>query len=168
MDTDALSALLWSLTTPNKIACEIALATGWRIEDVLCLTVEQVERARQLNRHPITIIEKKTGKKSTRYFSSKMLAKMEIIKGRYYIFEGANDWRKHRTRQAVYLDLKRAAKRLNIKNINLSPHTLRKNYAVYLRKQGKSIEEIKKTLNHDSITTTLLYALADELTERKI
>ena len=165
LETDALSALLWSLTPENKVVCEVALATGWRIDDVLELKFEQVQRARQTKRHGITIVERKTGKKSTRYFSKQMLAKMEIVHGRYWVFEGARDWRKHRTRQAVFLDLKRAAKRFNVK-INLSPHSLRKNYAVYLKRQGKSMVEIQKALNYDSMVTTLLYALADELTER--
>lgn len=165
LETDALSALLWSLTPDNKVVCEVALATGWRIDDVLELKYEQVQRARQMKRHGITITERKTGKKSTRYFSKQMLAKMEIVHGRYWVFEGARDWRKHRTRQAVFLDLKRAAKRFNVR-LNLSPHSLRKNYAVYLRRQGKSLPEIQKQLNHDSLTTTLLYALADELTEK--
>lgn len=165
METDALAALLWSLTPENKVVCEVALATGWRIEDVLELTWEQVQRARQKNRHPITITEKKTGKRCTRFFSAKLLTKLEIVHGRHWVFEGARDWRKHRTRQAVFLDLKRAAKRFNVR-LNLSPHSLRKNYAVYLRRQGKSLQEIQKQLNHDSLTTTLLYALADELTQR--
>lgn len=85
--------------------------------------------------------------------------------GRIYVFEGRDDYRKHRTRQAVFADLKRVAKRFNIK-INLSPHSLRKNYAVYLKNSGRTLEEIGAAMNHDNITTTIIYALSDELTEK--
>ena len=81
------------------------------------------------------------------------------------MFEGRDDYRKHRTRQAVFIDLKKCAKRFNIK-INLAPHSLRKNFAVYLRKQGKSLEEIQKALNHTDLVTTMLYAFSDELQQK--
>lgn len=165
MKTDALAAILWSLTPENKVACEICLATGWRIDDVLSLTREQLERAQKSKRHGITIKEQKTGKKSTRYFSGQLLDDMAKICGRIYVFQGQHDYRKHRTRQAVYMDLKRAKRKFNIKT-NLAPHSLRKNYAVYLRQQGKSIEEIQKIFNHENAAVTMLYALADELTQR--
>lgn len=61
--------------------------------------------------------------------------------------------------------MKKAAKRFNIK-INLAPHSLRKNYAVYLKREGKTIEEIQKAMNHDNLLTTLIYAMSDELTEK--
>jgi site-specific recombinase XerD len=85
--------------------------------------------------------------------------------GSKYVFEGRDDYRKHRTRQAVYYDLKKAAKRFNLK-IDLSPHSLRKNYAVYLKQKGYSVEAIQKELNHTSNSTTLIYAMSDELTKK--
>ena len=65
----------------------------------------------------------------------------------------------------MFIDLKKTAKRFKIK-INLSPHSLRKNYAVFLKEKGYSLAEIQKALNHDNILTTMLYALSDELTEK--
>jgi site-specific recombinase XerD len=65
----------------------------------------------------------------------------------------------------VYNDLKRAAKRFNLK-IELSPHSLRKNYAVHLKRQGMGLAEIQKELNHTSIITTMIYALSDELAQK--
>lgn len=147
----------------NRLACEVALETGWRIDDVLLLKTIDITKALKMKRPALTIIEKKTGKRSRKYINRSLLERLMEISGRVYIFEGRDDYRKHRTRQAVYLDIKRVAKKFNIK-VNFSPHTLRKNYAVYLKRQGKSLAEIQQAMNHDNQLTTMLYALSDELT----
>lgn len=160
INTDTVQHILWALTPQNKLACELALATGWRIDDVLRLRTEAL-----LNGRKITLIEKKTGKKSTRTISAKLYKRLVDESGKLYVFEGRNDYRKHRTRQAVYQDLKRAAQRFNIK-LNLSPHSLRKNYAVYLREQGLSVAEIQRELNHRDIAVTMIYCFSDELVKK--
>lgn len=54
--------------------------------------------------------------------------------------------------------------KFNVK-LNLSPHSLRKNYAVYMyNKYG--LERTKRELNHDNELTTLLYALSDEISAK--
>jgi site-specific recombinase XerD len=128
---------------------------------VLTLKTEQLLGGR----NDLTITEQKTGKTSTKEITEDLAQRLLEQAGRLFVFEGRDDWRKHRTRQAVYLDLKKAAHRFNIK-INLAPHSLRKNYAVYLRKQGKSLAEIQNEMNHRDLATTMLYALADELTTK--
>ena len=163
--TDSIGALLWALQPANSLVCKVALETGWRIDDILQLKTEQIKHCKNKKRHTLTIIESKTNKKSTRVLPLVLLNQLDEQAGRIYVFEGRDDYRKHRTRQAVFLDLKRVAKRFKIKE-NLSPHSLRKNYAVYLRQQGKTLEEIQQALNHDRILTTMIYALADELTEK--
>jgi site-specific recombinase XerD len=132
------------------------------VDDVLELRTEQIKKALAGKRHALSIKEKKTGKTSRRTLGVQLLSDLLEQAGYIYVFEGRDDYRKHRTRQAVFYDLKKAAKRFNIR-INLSPHSLRKNYAVYLKKQGKDVEEIRKALNHDNIVTTLLYMMSDEL-----
>lgn len=162
INNDTISHILWALSYPNKLICEIALETGWRIDDVLELKTEQVENALKKKRCSLSIIEQKTSKKSTKYISRGLLERVYKQAGCIYCFQGRDDYRKHRTRQAVYLDLKKAAKHFKIK-INLSPHSLRKNYAVYLKDKGHSLAEIQKALNHDNMLTTMLYAMSDEL-----
>lgn len=156
---------MWSLQPANRLVLEIELATGWRVDDILELKTEQVENALKKKRPCISIIEKKTKKTSKKYFTRQQCERMLEQAGKIYVFQSRDDYRRHRSRQAVYMDLKRAAKRFNLK-LNLAPHSLRKNYAVYLKLQGKSLEEIQRALNHDSITTTLLYAMSDELTQK--
>jgi site-specific recombinase XerD len=113
----------------------------------------------------MTIIEKKTKKKNSKTIPLELLRRLAEQCGIVYCFEGRDDYRKHRTRQAVFIDLKKSAKRFKI-NINLSPHSLRKNYAVYLKQQGKTIEQIQKELNHDNLITTLIYVMSDELNSK--
>ncbi len=162
INNDTISHILWSLTPPNKLVCELALATGWRIDDCLAITTCQLKRASESKRHLIKISEKKSGKVSRRYISTDLCNRMLAQAGRIYVFEGRDDYRKHRSRQAVYLDLKKSAKCFNIK-LNLSPHSLRKNYAVDLYHDCGNIEKVREALNHDNIIVTMIYALADEL-----
>ena len=156
--------ILWSLSPANKLACEIALQTGWRIDDVLELRTDDIRSAIDKN-GSISITEKKTGKKSTKRIKKELLRAVLTQSGRLWAFEGRDDYRKHRSRQAVYADLKRSARHFKIK-INLSPHSLRKNYAVSLMKEKGSITDVQKALNHDNLTTTIIYAMADELSQR--
>lgn len=165
ISTDTLSHLLWALQPANKLIIEVCLNTGWRIDDVLNLKTQDIIKALSLSRPTLYIVEKKTGKTSRKYIPKSLLEKLFDQSGRIYVFEGRDDYRKHRTRQAVFLDIKRVSKKFNIK-INLAPHSFRKNYAVYLKQQGKSLNEIQKALNHDNIAVTMLYAMADELQEK--
>lgn len=161
VDNDTIGHLLWAMTNTNRLVCEVALQTGWRIDDVLAIRSEQVESAAHQKRPTITITEKKTGKRSTRALPKELVTDLLNQSGRLYCFEGRDDWRKPRTRQAVYLDIRRVAKRFGIKS-RLTPHSLRKNFAVADRK-AHGLEHTRKSLNHDSELVTMLYAFADEL-----
>lgn len=161
---DFLKVFLFALTRADRLICEISLQTGWRIDDVLELKTEQIQHALQLKKPYLQIIEKKTQKKSKKYLPRNLLDECLTQAGEFYLFAGRDDYRKHRTRQAVYLDIKRAAKKFNIK-YNISPHSMRKNYSVYIyNKYG--LERTKNELNHDNELVTLLYALSDEISEK--
>lgn len=164
ISSDFLSVFLWALTRADRLICEISLQTGWRIDDVLELTVTQAENALKLKRPNIQITEKKTGKKSRKQLPRQLLIECLAQAGELYLFQGRDDYRKHRTRQAVYLDIKRTAKKFNIK-LNLSPHSMRKNYAVYIY-HNYGLERTKRELNHDNDLVTLLYALSDEISAK--
>lgn len=50
----------------------------------------------------------------------------------------------------------------------VSPHSARKVYAVnYYHSHGDDIEATRRALNHDRESTTLIYALADLISERE-
>lgn len=145
----------------NRLAVELADATGLRIGDVLALRTEQLLRAPR-----VTIREEKTGKTRRVYFPARLRARALNQAGSIYVFEGRNDPRTHRTRQAVNKDMARAAavfKRSGIApKASISPHSARKRAAVRAYHRG-GVDAAKALLNHSDsdIAVTLLYALSD-------
>ena len=141
---------------PNALILRVSLETGLRLGDCCALTTEQVKRQR------FTVKEQKTGKSKRVYLSKPLQTAILSQAGRVYCFPHRTDENRHRTRQAVYADLKRAAKAFRIPQ-NVAPHSMRKLYAKTLFDQTGDIELVQKALNHDRVTTTLIYALCDQL-----
>lgn len=150
--------VLAALTFPNRLVMRTALTTGLRVGDVLALTPDR------LKPH-FWVTEQKTGKKRQVGLPEPLLSDLKKYTGKHWVFPG-RDPRKHRTRQAVWKDVKRAAKAFRIPQ-NIGPHSARKVYAVDLMKKYGDIAKVKRALNHGSETVTLIYALADQQLEAK-
>lgn len=148
---------------------EVILATGLRVSDALSITREQAERGR------FTLRESKTGKTRRIYLPRGLQLRILQQAGRVWAFEGRTDWRRHRTRAAVYKDVKRAAQmfartgRLE-RGRQVSPHSGRKVYAVAEYRRTGSLQHTGRALNHDPahLATTMLYALSDRLTPQEL
>lgn len=150
--------ILAVLMPENRLACEVSLATGLRIGDVLRLRTIQLK-----NR--FSVIEEKTGKRKSIYLNDSLLNRLLSIAGKIYVFEGRTDCRKHRTRQAVYKDIRRVRDLMRLK-VNLSPHTMRKTYAVEMYHKYKTSKKVMELLNHSSEAVTMLYLLSEAQTEK--
>jgi integrase len=87
------------------------------------------------------------------------------ISGKIFVFEHRLDPLRPRTRQAVYKDIKRAAAAFRVP-INVAPHSARKIYAVAEYKKDMNVKRVQELLNHSSEAVTMIYILADALTER--
>lgn len=114
------------------------------------------------------VTEQKTGKKRQVGLPEPLLSDLKKEAGRVWVFPG-RDPRKHHTRQAVWKDMKRAAKAFRLP-LNVGPHSARKVYAVELMRKYGDLDRVRRALNHNSETITLLYAMADrqrELRARK-
>lgn len=159
LEVNEFEHILAALTVENRLACEVSACTGLRISDVLNL------RTRDL-KDRFTVRELKTGKTRLVRLPRPLLDRLIAISGKIYVFEGRTDYRKHRTRQAVYKDLSRASRLFRLPQ-HISPHSARKIYAVREYKRTGSIERVKKLLNHEDEAVTMLYAMADQLTERR-
>lgn len=144
--------MLAALTPENRLAMRTALATGLRIGDVLQLKPEK------LKPH-FWVTEEKTGKKRQVGLPEPLLSDLKKNAGKYWVFPG-RDPRKHRTRQAVWKDVKRAAKAFRLPQ-NVGPHSARKVYAVDLMHKYGDIDRVRRALNHGSETITMIYAMAD-------
>lgn len=168
MRTDYLSPQLYNrlyscMTFENVLALRVSLETGLRIDDVLSL------RASQIVRRTICGTAEKTGKPYRKTISAdlaKRLAALTPNKGGY-IFPHRLNPMKHRTRQAVWGNMKKAAALMGVK-LNAAPHSARKTYAVEMFKD-KGLERTQKELQHDRISTTMIYAFSNMLcgTEHK-
>ena len=135
-----------------------ALATGLRISDVLNL------KTAQLKPH-FWVTEMKTGKRRQVGLPEPLLSDIKNQAGEEWAFPGRNG-KKPRTRQAVWKDVKRAAKSFRLPQ-NVGPHSARKVYAVDLLEKYGDIERVRKALNHSRESVTLIYAMADKQLEAK-
>ena len=141
-------------TDENRLVMRVALHTGLRVGDILALRTEQI-------RPNFWITEQKTGKRRQVGLPAPLLNDMRAQAGPVWVFEGA-DPRNHRTRQAVWKDVKRAAKACRITQ-NVGPHSARKIYAVGLLDKYGDIDRVRRALNHGSVEVTMIYAMADKL-----
>lgn len=140
---------------PNALALRVSLETGLRIDDVLSL------RSTALRKCKIFGIAKKTGKSFKKTISRDLARRLGELMGKYYIFPGRLDPQKHRTRQAVWKDVKKACAILEIDG-NIAPHSARKTYAVE-KFRDSGLGTVKRELQHKDVSTTMLYAFADYL-----
>lgn len=146
------------LTDGNRLVMRVCLDTGLRIGDVLALRPEQLAPQ-------FYVTEQKTGKRRRVNLSAALLAELRAQAGKVWVFPG-RDPAKHRTRQAVWKDVKRAAKALRLVE-NLTPHSARKEFAVRMLRKYGDVEKVRRALNHDNLAVTMIYAMADKLPERR-
>ena len=155
---EQVDRVLAALTPENELVCRACLQTGLRVSDVLQLKPEQIVPH-------CWVTESKTGKKKQIGFDEALREAILQQSSPFWAFPG-RDRRKHRTRQAVWRDIKRAAKAFRMPQ-NVGVHSLRKVYAVELMEKYGDIERVRKALNHDRYTTTMIYAMADKLMKGK-
>lgn len=153
-----MERLLNKLQRPNSLACKVAVKTGLRIDD--CLAIEKAQLKERF-----TVTEKKTGYHRRVWIGKKLLGELlQFCKGNksLYVFPHRFDPERHRTRQAVFKDIRKQCERLEIKG-RVSPHSFRKAYAVkYFSKTG-NLSAVQKRLGHKKLETTILYAMADKI-----
>ena len=141
------------LTVDNRLVLRVLLHTGIRIGDALQLRPEQLKPN-------FWITEQKTGKRRQIGLPEPLLSDLLDSSGEHWVFPGA-DPRKHRSRQAVWKDVKRAAAALRL-TANAAPHSARKVYAVELLRKYGDIDRVRRALNHGGLEVTLIYAMADK------
>lgn len=151
--------VLAALMPQNRLIMELALHTGLRISDILGMTPEQIKPQGW-------ITEAKTGKRRQYGIPADLLKKIRAQMGKEWAFPG-RDEKKPKTRQAVWADVKRAAKAFRLPQ-NIAPHSFRKVYAVELMRKYGDVERVQKVLCHSRPSVTAIYAMADVLLERKM
>lgn len=150
-----LDAVLARIQPDNARALRVSRETGARIGDVLALG------AANLNGTTLTYTASKTGKLDVKKISKELAddLRAHTDRGSGMFFPG-RDGTKPRTRQAVWADVKRGARRAGVPLEGVSPHTARKCYAVAVcRSDG--FQAAQEALQHENASTTLLYTMAD-------
>lgn len=151
-----LEKVLGCLMPVNQLVCMTMLHTGLRIGDVLRLRKTQLARQ-------FWVTEQKTGKRKRVNLPDALLCALSETAGEW-VFPG-RDPKRPLTRQAVWKDVKRAAKAYRLTQ-NAGTHSMRKVYAVELMQKYGDIERVQRALNHTNLYVTLLYAMADKRLER--
>lgn len=154
-----MAHVLAALMPTNALIVKLCMATGLRISDVLELRTSELRRRQ-------TVKESKTGKTRRIQWPAGLYEQMQEQAGKYWVFEGRSDRKKHRQRQTVWKDIKRAEKVFKrsgalTKGQNLGTHSARKYAAVNAYQRG-GMKAAQKMLNHSDPMITRLYALADK------
>ena len=145
-----------ALTLGNRLACRVAVHTGLRIGDVLALRTEKF-------RPQMWVTEAKTKKRRRVNLPKPLFEDVKAQVGVTWVFPSPRDPRKHRTRQAVWADVKRAARAFRMPQ-NVGVHSLRKRYAVdQLERSGGNYERVRRLLNHSDMAVTMIYAMSYQL-----
>jgi len=145
--------LLGLLTPSNRLVIQVSLHTGLRVSDVLNIKTAQVKPR-------FWVTESKTGKRRLVGLPADLREQLLAQAGEIWLFEHRTDPTKHRSRQAVWRDVKRAAEAMRLPQ-NVAPHSFRKVYAVDLMRKYGDIERVRRNLNHGGETVTTIYAMAD-------
>ena len=150
--------VLAALTPSNRLVCRVCLQTGLRVGDVVSLKTRDLKGQ-------FWIVEAKTKKRRRVNLPRELLDQIRAQAGEVWAFPGRKPGQ-HRTRQAVWADVKRAAKAFRIRQ-NVAPHSFRKVYAVELLRRCGDVKRVQRALNHSDCATTMVYVMAAELLESK-
>lgn len=153
LNPDLYNRLYSVMTYENVLALRISLETGLRIDDVLSL------RGEQLIGRTIRGVAEKTGKPFKKVISADLAKRLHQIGRIGYIFPHRTKPGEHRTRQAVWANMKKAADVMGVQ-LNAAPHSARKTYAVEVFRD-RGLEAAQKELQHDRMSTTMLYAFSN-------
>ena len=145
-----------ALTPPNRLVCRVAVHTGLRVGDILRIPTAKLGTQ-------FWVTEQKTGKRRRVNLPRELVEDIRAQAGPEWAFPGARDPSKHRTRQTVWADVKRAAKAFRMPQ-NVGVHSLRKRYAVeQLERTGGNFAKVQRLLNHADMATTMIYAMSYQL-----
>lgn len=150
--------VLAALTSSNRLVCRVCLQTGLRVGDVVSLKTRDLKGQ-------FWITEAKTKKRRRVNLPRELLDQVKAQAGEVWAFPGRKPGQ-HRTRQAVWADVKRAARAFRIRQ-NIAPHSFRKVYAVELLRRCGDVKRVQRALNHSDCATTMVYVMAAELLEAK-
>ena len=143
---------------------DLALETGLRIGDIVAIRKRDV--VEESGKLWIYYTAAKTGKPGRAEVPARLGAavrrKLRLAVWCEYLFPPGRRYTKtpHLTRQACWARLKRACRDAGIDPAGVSPHSLRKVFAVELL-HDRGLAAVKEALQHSNDAVTRVYAYAD-------
>lgn len=153
LDEEDVKNLRSAMTSEEWLPLWVSLETGLRIGDVVEL------KNSALKNDGLHYVAKKTNKKGVAPITQELRKELKRRDGKY-IFPSSKGNTKHLTRQAVWQRIKRAGKRIGIDLEGVSPHAMRKIFAVELYRE-KGFKAVQQALQHSNAATTEIYSFAD-------
>lgn len=153
IDRCELSKVRQAVSDELWLPFRVALETGLRVGDVVKLKRKDVKA------DGLHYTAEKTGKKGIAPISASLRKALKRGQGEY-CFPSPSRRGKHITRQALWSRLKKAGKSAGLDVEGLSPHTLRKVFAVETYRE-KGFAAVKEALQHTNSLTTEVYSFAD-------
>lgn len=155
---EQMEHVLAALTPQNALIMRLILHTGMRLGDAVGWRSVDLKPSGWYT-------EAKTGKRRRFGIPSDLLEDIKAQAGPEWAFPGHGAHGGHKTRQAVWKDVKRASRAFRLPQ-NVGPYSARKVYAVQLMRKYGDIDRVRRALNHESTTVTAIYAMADILAQR--
>lgn len=157
-DLQKLSA---GLSGDEWLPLRLSLVTGLRIGDVLKAKASDITKKN--GEFFLKYVAEKTGKKGKARLPEALAQRLKKGKAKHDFLFPSYGKSGHLTRQAAWQRMKRAAETAGLDKNGLSPHSLRKVYAVHLRHE-KGLEAVREALQHGSDEVSRIYAYSDTVT----
>lgn len=152
LDAGECKAIRAALTPDEWLPLWVSLETGLRIGDVVAL------RRRALAPDGLHFTAQKTGKRGVAPISEAL--RNALPKRGLWLFPSPYKSGQHLTRQAAWARIKRGAAVAGVDLEGVSPHALRKCFAVELYR-AKGFKAVQTALQHRNAATTEIYSFAD-------
>lgn len=152
IDTPELQALREHLDFNSWLPLWVALETGLRVGDVVKL------RVANLKEDGLHYRAEKTKKNGVANISAAL--RKHLRKKGKWLFPSPYKTGQHITRQCVWARIKKACERAGLQAEGISPHSLRKVFAVELYRE-RGFKAVQEALQHSNSATTEIYSFAD-------
>ena len=148
-----VSAIRAELTDERWLPLWVAVETGLRVGDVVKL------RRENLKADGLHYRAQKTRKNGVAHISADLRRVLSSRRGKW-LFPSPYKKGEHITRQCCWARIKAACKRGELSTEGISPHSLRKVFAVELYRE-KGFRAVQEALQHANCATTEIYSFAD-------
>lgn len=153
IDSGEVKTIRAELSDEAWLPLWVALETGLRVGDVVKL------RRENLKADGLHYKAQKTRKNGVARISDRLRKALSVRRGKWF-FPSPYKAGKHITRQCVWARVKRACERGQLPPEGISPHSMRKAFAVELYRE-KGFRAVQEALQHANCATTEIYSFAD-------